>query len=260
MTISEIEAGFQSLCPSERGCDWDNDGLLVCSDRDKEVKTVITCLDVTFSVIERAIQEKAELIISHHPLIFKPIPRIDQDSLVSRKIILLLSHGISLLSLHTRLDGAVCGLNDFFAESIGVSKDHSLVLCSDEPNIGGVGVLSQRISSEEFARRISKALRAPISLYSARNSILRVGFCCGGGKDFLSNAFELGCDAYVSGDLGYHAVQEMVERGMTVIDCGHFASEKNVVFLLRDFLVKMNANLHVIPVLEDLGGKIFDFS
>ncbi len=256
MKIREIEAYFETLYPKTRGCHWDNDGLLLCSDRDKSVTKVLTCLDVTFPVIEKAISENCELIISHHPLIFSPIKNITEDTIVGQKILLLLENGISLLSLHTRFDGAIGGLNEHFAKDLGIFPDSGVVLLEEEPFIGGIGDLPDKLNPRDFALRISSVLESPVKLYSAELDIKRVSFCCGSGKDLVMPALLEGADAFVGGDIPYHTALDAVEKGMTVIDCGHHASEKKAVKIFRENLFAFSSELEVIPFFEDLGGEV----
>ncbi len=260
MKIRDIETYFQTLYPKERSCAWDNDGLLVCSDRDREVTSVLTCLDVTFSVIERALAEKCELIISHHPLIFSPLSAINEDSIVGQKVLLLLQSNLSLLSLHTRFDGAVGGLNDRFGEKLGLSPLYHTPLLPEEPFIGKIGVLPKKMTPEDLARRVSAALSSPVKLYSAGLDVEKVGFCCGSGKDLVLPCLLQGADAFVGGDISYHLAQEAVERGMSVIDCGHHSSEKDAVYYFRDALHALSPDLTVHPFVEPLGGENIDFS
>lgn len=259
MKIREIEAYFETLYPACNRCDWDNDGMLLCSDRDGEVKNVLTCLDVTFPAIEAAKEQGCELIISHHPLIFSPVKSITEDTIVGQKILLLLEAGISLLSLHTRFDAAVGGLNDIFGKDLGIFQDHDVVLLPEEPRIGGIGDLPDKLSPAELAERVSEALESPVKLYSAEMDISRVGFCCGSGKDLVLPSLLAGADAFVGGDISYHIALDAVERGMTVIDCGHFASEKKAVSIFTDNIHALSNELNVYPHFEDLGGEIVKY-
>lgn len=259
MKIREIEAYFETLYPEENRCNWDNDGLLLCPERDAEVTSALVCLDVTFPAIEAAKERGCELIVSHHPLIFSPVKSITEDSIVGQKILLLLEAGISLLSLHTRFDAAVGGLNDTFGKDLGLLPDRDTVLLPDEPQIGGIGELTDRLSPLEFAERVSEVLNSPVKLYSAEMDISRVGFCCGSGKDLVLPSLLAGADAFVGGDISYHVALDAVERGMTVIDCGHFASEKKAVSIFADCLHALSNDLNVYPHFEELGGEIVKY-
>jgi len=255
MKIRDINSYFQTVFPSERSCSWDNDGLLLCPDLDREVTSVVTCLDVTFPVIEKAIAYQSQLIVSHHPLIFSPIDRLTEESIVGQKIFMMMEARISLISLHTRLDGAVGGLNDRFGEMIGVLPERYSPLLEEEPYIGAIGRLSERLSPEEFAKRVSSALETPVKLYSAGTDLERIGYCCGSGKDLVFPCIERGVDAFVGGDISYHVALEAVERGVSVIDCGHHSSEKEAANLLCEVLTAFDPILEIHPEIEFLGGE-----
>ena len=260
MRIYEIEAYFDALYPSNRRCEWDNDGLLVCPDRRREVSKILTCLDVTFSAIEKARAEGCQLIISHHPMLFSPIHCINEDSIAGQKILLLLEAGISLISLHTRFDAAVGGLNDAFGQSLGLLPECNGNLLKNEPFIGGIGVLPAKYTPAELARHVSRVLSAPVKLYSSELDIEKVGYCCGSGKDLVKPCLSYGADAFIGGDIPYHTALDAVELGMTVIDCGHYASEKNAPTLFSTALGALSTDLEIISFSEDLGGEIVSFS
>lgn len=256
MRIYEIESYFEALFPSERRCGWDNDGLLVCPDRRKEVRRVLTCLDVTFSAIEKARLEQCDLIISHHPLLFTPVRSVNEDTVEGQKILLLLESGISLLSLHTRFDGAVGGLNVLFAKSLGILPENTSPLLEEEPFIGGIGSLPAKYTPDELARHISRVLGSAVKLYSAEMNIERVGYCCGSGKDLVRPCLSRDVDAFVGGDIPYHTALEAVELGMSVIDCGHFASEKHAPIAFRNALNSLSPELEIIAFSENTGGEV----
>ncbi len=259
MKIYEIEAYFQNLYPKERSCPWDHDGLQICHDREKEVSRILTCLDVTFSAIEEAKKCGCELIVSHHPLIFSPIDAINEDSVVGQKIHLMIEGGICLLSLHTRFDGAVGGLNERFGRTMGILHFDERVLLPEEPYIGKIGYLTEKISPQAFAERVSSALEVPVKLYSAELDVHCVGFCCGSGKDLVAPSLELGADVFVGGDIPYHVALDAVERGMSIVDCGHHGSEKQSPVIFAEDLQLFSTELVVHPFAEPLGGEIVKF-
>lgn len=259
MKVKEIEAYFESLYPVERKCAWDNDGLLLCHDRDSEVTKILVCLDVTFPAIEAAREQGCEMIISHHPLIFSPVSSITEETIVGQKLLLLMEAKISLLSLHTRFDAAVGGLNETFGKDLGIIQDHDCILDPDEPFLGGVGLLTAKISPIDFAEHVSEVLSSPVKLYSAEMDISRVAFCCGSGKDLVRFAHRAEADAFVGGDISYHVALDAVERGLTVIDCGHFASEKKAVMIISDDLFALSSDVAVYTHFEDLGGEIVKY-
>lgn len=255
MKIREIQAYFQTLYPEERKCAWDNDGLLICPDREREVHKVLTCLDVTFPAIEKARLEGCELIVSHHPLLFNPIKKLTEETIVGQKILLLLEGGISLISLHTRFDGAVGGLNERFGRSLGIIPEHTLPLLEEEPYIGAIGSLCSKVSPEELASTVARALHHTVKLYSAGLDIDRVGYCCGSAKDLVDPCICRGADALIGGDIPYHVATNAVEMGMTVIDCGHFASEAAATTVFAENLAAFSSDLDIFPFYEELGGE-----
>ncbi len=260
MKIRDIESYFSSLYPEHFSCVWDRDGLQICPDRDREVVRVMTCLDVTITVIEEAIKNSCELIVSHHPLLFSPVSSITEDTLVGQKVLMLLNAGISLLSLHTRFDGAPGGLNERFARKIGIFPTQSGSLLEEEPFIGGLGVLPSKISPEDFAKHVADTLRAPVKLYSAGFDLERVGYCCGSGKDLVLPCLDADVDVFVGGDISYHVAQEAVERGMTIVDCGHHSSERDAANYLKEDLNSFSHELIVFAIEEGIGGEMVDFS
>jgi dinuclear metal center YbgI/SA1388 family protein len=219
----------------------------------------MTCLDVTITAIEEAIKNSCELIVSHHPLLFSPISSITEDSLAGQKVLMLLKAGISLLSLHTRFDGAPGGLNERFAKKIGVFPTQSGSLLKEEPFIGGLGVLPCKISPELFAKQVADSLGAPVKLYSAGFDLERIGYCCGSGKDLVFPCLDADMDAFVGGDISYHVAQEAVERGMTIVDCGHHSSEKDAANYLKEDLNSFSNDLIVFAFQEGIGGEMVDF-
>lgn len=259
MKVREIEAYFENLYPESRKCSWDNDGLLLCHDRDSEITRVLTCLDVTFAAIEEAKEKGCDMIISHHPLLFSPVKSITEDTIVGQKLLLLMDAGISLLALHTRFDGAVGGLNELFGRDLGIFPDPDVTLLPDEPYIGGIGRLPARMSPRALAERVSDVLSSPVRLFSAEMDVYCVGYCCGSGKDLVMPCLHAGADAFVGGDLSYHVVQEAVERGMTVIDCGHFSSEKKAAQIFCENLRGLSSDIEVFCHFEDLGGEIVKY-
>ncbi len=259
MKIREIEAYFQTLYPDERKCEWDNDGLLICPDREREVRKILTCLDVTFPAIERARAEGCDLIVSHHPLIFSPIKSITEDSIVGQKILLLLDAKISLISLHTRFDAALGGLNERFGAKMGIIPERDVVLLQEEPFIGGIGNLPVKYPPEVFAQLVSEVLSHPVKLYSAGLDVGRIGYCCGSGKDLGVPCNRHDADAFVGGDIPYHVAQNALEMGMTVIDCGHFASEAMATSIFAENLSALDLNFEIIEFHEELGGEIVGF-
>ena len=222
--VNEIHTYLETLLPRSLSCEWDNDGLMVCIDPDTEVKTVVFALDVTPAVIAYAQDHGAELIISHHPLIFKGIKHVDGNDITSKKVIRLLRSGISVMSFHTRLDSAKGGVNDILADTLGL--ENVIPFDTEEGAYGRIGELAQETQFEDFCLMVKEKLGAPSVCASKGKALVkRVALLGGAGKDDIFSAMRAGADAYVTGEAGYHALMDAAEMGFSVIAAGHDFTE-----------------------------------
>ena len=217
MTVRELSDAFDTLYPRALSAEWDNDGLLVSADPSREVHRILTALDVTENVLRAAKENGFDLIMSHHPLIFKPIRRAVLGDGKGGLVAELLASGISVLSYHTRADAASGGVADLLARLIG--------LLDVEPLADGIlriGRLASPLSSVELADRVKHATGAPfIRLGGADRTVSRVALCPGAGDDYVSVAADAGADLYLSGELGYHALLDADQAGLSLLEIGH---------------------------------------
>ena len=248
---------MERIAPKRLAEEWDNPGLLVGSPM-QEVHKVLVCLDVSDDVVERALETGADMIVSHHPLVFRPIRNIRTDLPLGHRLQLLLKHDIAVFAAHTNLDIAQGGVNDVLARRLGLLDLESFVAVPQEAgkveSMGRIGRLPEGLTIGEFARRVREAL--PVShvrLVSAGDRPVRkVALCSGSGAEFIGKAASLGVDAYVTGDVRYHDAQHAAERGMHVVDAGHFGTEFPVVAALRGLLEKELAEAKgTVEILED---------
>jgi len=158
-TISAIYRHLNTVLPTSLSCDWDNDGLMVCVSPEKEVKKILLALDVTPAVAEYAVKIGAELIISHHPLIFSGIKRMDGHDGTSRKVISLIQNDIAVMSFHTRLDAADGGVNDILASLFSLSDVEKFGVDGD--TAARIGTLPKPMAFEDFCRLVKDTLGAP---------------------------------------------------------------------------------------------------
>ncbi|MBR4872828.1 MAG: Nif3-like dinuclear metal center hexameric protein, partial [Clostridia bacterium] len=122
MTVSELYRFLENKIPKSLSCEWDNDGLMCCPDPAREVKKVLFALDITEAVVEMAIEKGCDVILSHHPLVFRPVKALTTEGGVPRKLIRLVQNGISAMSFHTRLDAVCGGVNDILAATLGLEN------------------------------------------------------------------------------------------------------------------------------------------
>ncbi len=235
--VRELYEFLSSKFPKEYSSSWDNDGIMVSDDPNREVIRVLCSLDVTDECVDYAIANGFDVIVSHHPLIFKPMCGISYTDPKAKRIMKLLSHKISVMSFHTRLDAAPGGLNDVFAKLMGLT-DVSVVACDGE-EICRIGTLEYAKSPAEFASFVKKTLKAERVLYAESGEVVkRVAVCGGDGKDFVKAVKAAGADSYLTGQLSYNIMEEAAEIGLNLFEAGHFSTEDFITSYLTILILK----------------------
>ena len=233
----EVMDVMERIAPKRLAEDWDNPGLLVGSP-DDEIRRILVCLDVREETAERAQAEGFQMIVAHHPVIFKGVKKLRTDLPDGRLLGRLLRSGVSVFAAHTNLDCAEGGVNDVLAARIGLDPATIAPLGTAETiseSLGRVGKLPAPMKAKAFAEQVKKGL-----------GVNNVRFVSGGesGAEFIEHAAFTGCDAFVTGDVRYHDAQRAAALGIHVIDAGHFATEQPVVEILAARLA------------EDFGEKV----
>lgn len=224
MKLAEIMELFQQKAPMETAESWDNSGLLVGS-ADADVHTAVVSLDITPEAIDCAVACGAELIVSHHPVIFSPLPALTTDSLPYR----LAQAGIAALCLHTNLDKADGGVNDCLAARLGLQQ----VRCAPD-GMSRIGDLSQVLEATAFAALVAERLQTVVRVRAGDAPIRTVAVCGGAGADLVLPLLEQ-VDAAVTGEVKHHEWLA-VPSGKTLVDGGHFSTEAVVVERLAQWL------------------------
>lgn len=236
ITVEKLYKELDKIIPRSLSCEWDNDGLMLSPDLYKTVSRVVVTLDVTDDAVKYAAEQGAELIISHHPLIFKPI-----RSLVSEKLITLINNKISVFSFHTRLDSLEGGVNSALAAQLGI---RNAVPLSDE--LGLIGDAHAQISVNEYADYVCKALGATcVNYIPSDKTVKRVAVIGGSGKDYVYDTIATGADIFVTGESGYHAMCDAADMGMYVIEAGHYETEQPVCNTLSEIIRKIDPELEI---------------
>ena len=238
MTVNALYNILNEKIPQYLSCPWDNDGLMCCPDGERKAEKVLIALDVTEKVIDYAVEGGFDLILSHHPFIFKGLKAINGGSHTADGAIKLIKNNISVISFHTRLDAVEGGVNDTLCTLLGLSD----VKTFGEECIGRIGELSEKTSLAELCERVKEVTGAPFVLAAdGGKEIKRVAVLGGEGGDDISLARTEGADAYVSGRLGYHNMVDAPYYGMSLIECGHFYSEFPVCFTLEKMLSNIDS-------------------
>ena len=222
MTVKDVYSFIDQLAPFRLQEDYDNSGLCVGS-MDRSVTRILTALDCTIDVAREAADKGCELIVTHHPVIFRGIKKLDLDSVVG----VLAAKGISVICAHTSFDTAV--LNDILCEKLGLTPKGCIV----GEGLEGMGCIceSEGFSPQELAEHIKAALGNEVVRYNRLNStaeerpLKRIAVCSGSGGSFLGDVISKGCDAFITGDVKHDVFIDAFNAGVTVYDAGHFHTE-----------------------------------
>jgi len=242
MTVKELYEKFVAILPDTEMEEWDNDGLMCSPDGERQVRRALVSLDVTEEIVDYAIEWNFDLIISHHPLIFRPIKKVTDDNHISRKVVKLIANGISVFSFHSRLDKAFGGVNDRLANLLGIFD----AVAFGEGMLGRIGEIEEECTAEDFAYRVKQALGADSVKYvDALNPVRCVAVVGGDGKDFVQDAIEAGADTFVSGRIGYNVMEEGPEMGINLIEAGHFFTEQPITDYFQERLMDFDPDMYV---------------
>lgn len=240
-TVKDVFEYIGSIAPFEKQCEWDNSGLLV-GDEQGEVKKIGVVLDITADAVEYASQNGIDLIVSHHPVIFRPA----KSFLANDPAYLLARNGISAICAHTSLDIAKGGVNDALAAKLGFADTVPLSE-NGEAEMIRICKISET-DAYSLAKLVCEKLSTCAVTADGEKSIKKVALCGGAGGDFIHDVFKAGCDAYITGEAKHHEFLEAAELGLTLIAAGHFETENPVVAALAEKLKEnFNCEVEIIP-------------
>ena len=253
-TVKDIWRLLDSMAPFNIAEKWDNCGLQAGS-IDWDVNGIMIGLDVSQPLIDAAAEKGADLVLTHHPMTLQPLRQFDFTTPVGSLIYTCAVNHISIISLHTNLDKAWGGLNDYFAHKIGL-RDIG-VLSPDEPlskvsssnlesslGIGRVGSLTDALSAGEFAKTLKKVLGISNMRVTGdlNQFVQRIAICTGSGGGLIQDAVASGADVFITGDMKYHEARDVEQTGCVLMDVGHFASEHMSIDLLAEGLASALKN------------------
>ena len=231
-TVADIHSFLCNVAPLSLQYDWDNSGFLV-GRADREVRRVLLSLDVTSDVIGEAEEKDADLIISHHPVIFGDCKTVTDLDPRGRQLLRLAEDHISVISMHTNLDVAEGGVNDVLLSLFGAAPEG--MLCED--GLGRTGLLPAEHSLQCFLSLCREKLNtAGLRYHDAGKPVRHLAVVGGAGGDYIERAAALGCDTYLTADIKYHQFLLAKELGINVIDGDHFCTEAPVMPVLKEKL------------------------
>lgn len=236
-TVAEVGAFMEAFAPKSLAADWDNVGLLL-GDAERPADRIMTCLSLTRDVVEEAVAERADLVIVHHPLPFRPLKAVTTGSFDGGRIWRLASAGISVYSPHTGFDSAARGINQRLAEMLKLTNIAPLspIATAGDPQVGvgRQGEPAQAVSLDAFAKQAQAVLKAADAAVvgPADRQVCRVAICCGSGGDLLRQAVAVGADCFLTGEANFHTALEAEAAGIGLVLVGHYASERFALELL----------------------------
>ena len=251
-TVADLVAALEEIAPPELDESWDNAGLLL-GDRAAPTRSALTCLTLTPDVAAEAIERGVGLIVSHHPILFRPVQRLTADDAQGAMLSDLIRAGVAVFSPHARWDNAAGGINDRLAARFGLTKVEPLRPRPDLPGdsvrgAGRRGVLNEPIPFGTFAERVRETLGLDgLDAVPTDRPIRSVAVACGAAGEYLSDAIAAGCDLFVTGEARFHTALEARTADIGLVLLGHYASERFSMEELAGELADRFPSLDVRP-------------
>lgn len=249
MQCKEITGIIEKQYPKYAALGFDNVGLQAGRST-KEVKKIYLALDATDTVIDAAIEEGADMLITHHPLIFSPLKAVTDEDFISRRIVKLIQNDISYYAMHTNYD--VLGMAELVGELLELREmevlDVTTVIDEKEEGIGKVGFLPREMNLQECCEFVKEKLKLPhVKVFgNPEKHILRLAVSPGSGKSALRPAIEKKADVLVTGDIGHHEGLDAAAQNLMVIDAGHYGTEYFFVEDMKEYLQREVPGVQVI--------------
>lgn len=245
--VADVAEFLEAFAPAHLAEAWDNVGLLV-GDPSANVERIMTCLTITPASASEAIAERAQLIVAHHPLPFRPLKQLTTATPEGRMLLDLIAAGVAVYSPHTAFDSAATGINQQIAAGLQLANVQPLVPLADGTlGSGRSGQLrgSQRL--EALAGLVKQFLKiGQVQIVGQPDRpVQRIAVACGSAGEFLGPAREAGCDCLVTGEVRFHTALEAEATGVALILAGHYASERFAVEALADVLARQFPGLHI---------------
>ena len=253
MKVKDIITIIEDFAPLSVQEGWDNSGLCVGSPED-DVNGVLIALDCTPELVDEAVACGADMIVTHHPLIFSGLKKISPNNQVGLAVTKAIRAGISIYAAHTSADKVLAGVSGDMARRLGLQDVIILQKDGDETGLGVVGNLPEPISSEQAIELVKQAfsLKAMKTSKPLDGMISRVAMCGGSGGSLIGEARRSGAQLYISGDISYHNF--FTEEGFMIMDIGHYESEIGIVEILFA-LIKKNFPTFAVRITQNLNSN-----
>ena len=253
MKVKDIIKVIEDFAPASIQENWDNSGLCVGSPED-EVTSVLFALDCTPELVDEAVECGADMIVTHHPLIFSGLKKISSDNLVGRAVIKAVKAGISIYAAHTNADKVIAGVSGAMARRLGLENVAVLADEGDGTGLGVVGDLPRPMCAEEVMRLVKERFGLKV-LKSSRPldvPVIKVAMCGGSGGSLIGAAQRTGAQLYISGDISYHNF--FTQNDFMIMDIGHYESEIDIVEILFS-LIKKNFPTFAVRITQNINSN-----
>ena len=253
MKVKDIISVIEGFAPLSVQEGWDNSGLCIGSPED-EVNGVLVALDCTPELVDEAIAAGADMIVTHHPLIFSGLKKISPQTQVGRAVIKTVKAGVSIYAAHTSADKVLAGVSGDMARKLGLEDVEILQKDGEDVGLGVVGNLQEPLSSEDVIRLVKERFGLKVAKVSRplEGKISRVAMCGGSGGSLIGEARKSGAQLYISGDISYHNF--FAEDGFMIMDIGHYESEIGIVEILFS-LIKKNFPTFAVRITQNLNSN-----
>ena len=253
MKVKDIIAVIEDFAPLSIQEGWDNSGLCVGSPED-EVSSILLGLDCTEKLVDEAIECGADLIVTHHPLIFSGLKKISPDDPIGAAVIKAVRNGISIYAAHTNADKVIAGVSGAMAARLGLIDVEILEEDGEGTGLGVVGNLPSPLSAEEAIALVKEQFSLKMMKASAPVECLvtRIAMCGGSGGSLIRSAQKAGAQLYISGDISYHNF--FTPEGFMIMDIGHYESEIEIVDILFS-LIKKNFPTFAVRITQNINSN-----
>lgn len=248
MICRDIIKLLEVLAPTEYALEWDNPGLLT-GNRNKDIRTIVIGLDATEVLLNEAVRLRADMIITHHPMIFSPIKAVTADTVIGRKLETLIKNDIACYAMHTNYD-TKGGMAKLAAGMLGLKNCQVLEETLNQEGIGQIGLLDSAISTRELGEKVKEVfgLKNVIIYGNEEKMIDKVAICPGSGKSVINIAAKKEADCLITGDIGHHEGIDAMEMGMSIIDASHYGLEKIFINDIYKYLKEYCPGVEIIPL------------
>jgi dinuclear metal center YbgI/SA1388 family protein len=248
MKISDIIDHLETIAPGYYQEEYDNSGL-IAGDITKECTGVLISLDCTEEIVNEASEKKCNLIVSHHPLIFRPIRRIHPADETGRTLMAAIKSDITIYAIHTNLDNIISGVNATIADRLGLINREILLPKAEGVSVGSglIGDLRKAVPERQLLKDLKEEFNIPAIRHSPLTGkpVTRIALCGGSGSFLISSALQRGAGFFISADIKYHAFFEG-EKEMVIADIGHYESEQFTIGLLYQVILEKYPNFAVL--------------